>query len=47
MFPDKDVPGDQRILKGFNWRYTSRPRHKDDIFRKTDTQPEVPEIKTE
>jgi lipopolysaccharide export system protein LptA len=47
MFPDKDVPGDQRILKGFNWRYTSRPRHKDDIFRKTETQPEVPEMKTE
>jgi len=33
MFPDKDVPADQRLLKGFNWRLTSRPRHKDDIFR--------------
>ena len=33
MFPDKDVPAEQRLLKGFNWRLTSRPRHKDDIFR--------------
>jgi lipopolysaccharide export system protein LptA len=39
MFPDKDVPADQRMLKGFNWRLTSRPRHKDDIFRKSDLQP--------
>lgn len=36
MFPDKDVPADQRMLKGFNWRLTSRPLHKDDIFRKSD-----------
>ncbi len=33
MFPQKDVPADQRLLKGFNWRYTSRPLHKNDIFR--------------
>jgi len=36
LFPEKDVPADQRMLKGFNWRLTSRPRHKDDIFRKID-----------
>ena len=34
MFPDKDVPADQRMLKGFNWRLPSRPLHKDDVFRK-------------
>jgi len=43
MFPLKKIPEDQRILKGFNWRFTSRPLHKDDIFRKTDIQTEVPE----
>ena len=36
MFPDKDVPADQRILKGFNWRLTSRPMNKDDVFRNPD-----------
>lgn len=36
MFPDKDVPADQRMLKGFNWRSASRPLHKDDIFKKSD-----------
>jgi lipopolysaccharide export system protein LptA len=36
MFPVKDVPAEQRMLKGFNWRLTSRPLHKDDIFRKVD-----------
>lgn len=36
MFPDKDVPADQRMLKGFNWRFTSRPLEKDDVFRNTD-----------
>ncbi len=33
MLPDKDVAADQRLLKGFSWRQTLRPRHKDDIFR--------------
>lgn len=40
MFPDKDVPEDQRLLKGFNWRITSRPMHKNDIFRKTEAKPD-------
>jgi len=50
MFPDKDVPADQRLLKGFNWRYTSRPRNKDDIFRKAENvtvPPEQIQIPTE
>jgi hypothetical protein len=34
MFPEKDVPQDQRLLKGFSWRLTSRPKDKNDIFRK-------------
>jgi hypothetical protein len=42
MFPDKEVPADQRLLKGFNWRLTSRPRHKDDIFRTPDTKQDEP-----
>jgi len=49
MFPDKDVPADQRMLKGFNWRLTSRPRHKDDIFRKVEEKPieQIPEPEKE
>jgi len=42
MFPDKDVPADQRILKGFKWRFASRPLHKDDVFRNPDDAPETP-----
>jgi lipopolysaccharide export system protein LptA len=42
MFPDKDVPADQRILKGFKWRFSSRPLHKDDVFRNPDDAPETP-----
>jgi len=37
MFPEKEVPADQRLLKGFNWRFASRPLNKDDIFRKPDS----------
>ena len=44
MFPDKDVPADQRILKGFNWRFSSRPLHKNDVFRNPDDAPETPEM---
>ncbi len=33
MFPDKDVPSDQRILKGFNWRSNSRPLNRLDVLR--------------
>lgn len=36
MFPDKDVPPEQRVLKGFNWRFMSRPLKKDDVFRNVD-----------
>jgi lipopolysaccharide export system protein LptA len=42
MFPDKDVPADQRLLKGFNWRSSSRPISKEDIFRPTDSLPDIP-----
>ncbi len=40
MFPDKEVPAEERLLKGFNWRLTSRPMNKDDIFRSTDLKPQ-------
>lgn len=43
MFPDKDVPADQRILKGFNWRLTSRPLDKNDVFRIVEPTPIQPE----
>ncbi len=39
MFPDKDVPADQRTLRGFSWRDLIRPLNKDDIFRKTTMVP--------
>ncbi|MEI6060941.1 MAG: OstA-like protein [Bacteroidota bacterium] len=41
MFPDKDVPPDQRKLKGFNWRSLARPLNRNDIFRTSDSQPET------
>lgn len=48
MFPEEDVPEDQRVLKGFNWRFLSRPLNKDDIFRTEDVkQPVIPEEKGE
>jgi lipopolysaccharide export system protein LptA len=47
MLPDKDVPKDQRLLKGFNWRLKSRPMHKDDIFRIPENQPVPENEKTE
>jgi lipopolysaccharide export system protein LptA len=45
MFPEKDVPADQRMLKGFSWRLTARPYNKDDIFRKVKEKPieQIPE----
>lgn len=43
MFPDRDVPDDQRLLKGFNWRLHSRPLNKDDIFRNPSVAPVVGE----
>lgn len=42
MFPDRDVPSDQRKLKGFNWRFSIRPKDKADIFRKTEPVAETP-----
>jgi lipopolysaccharide export system protein LptA len=43
MFPDKDVPAEGRLLKGFNWRSNSRPVNKEDIFRNPDSQPKAGE----
>jgi len=42
LFPEKEVPTDQRMLKGFNWRSVARPLSRDDIFRKPDVQTETP-----
>ncbi len=45
MFPDKDVPADQRILKGFSWRSDARPLNRLDVLRTVNKkQPEaIPE----
>lgn len=32
MYPEKDLPGDMRKLKGFNWQEILRPKSKEDIF---------------
>jgi len=42
MFPSKQLPAEQRILKGFNWRFTARPSNKDDVFRKVELLPAAP-----
>lgn len=36
MFPEKDLPEDQRRLKGFRWLEEKRPRNRLDIFRRDD-----------
>jgi len=36
MYPEKDLPKDGRILKGFSWQETLRPLSKYDIFRKVE-----------
>lgn len=36
MYPEKDLPEKDRILKGFAWYEEIRPKDKADIFRKTD-----------
>jgi lipopolysaccharide export system protein LptA len=43
MLPNKDLPDDQKLLKGFNWRQTARPIGKDDIFRRADQPATVPQ----
>lgn len=34
MYPEKELPEEERILKGFEWREEDRPKSKQDIFRK-------------
>ncbi len=34
MYPEKDLPKEGRILKGFSWQATLRPQSKYDIFNK-------------
>ena len=40
MYPDKDFPADQRLLKGFSWRLINRPMKKEDIFKKAKVEAE-------
>jgi hypothetical protein len=32
MYPEKELPGDMKTLKGFNWQEYLRPQSKIDIF---------------
>ncbi len=32
LFPPEDLPGDERLLRGFRWLDHRRPRNRDDIF---------------
>ncbi len=34
-YPEKKLPSDMKLLKGFNWKEELRPKNKMDIFRKT------------
>ncbi len=40
MYPEKDLPPEQRQLKGFSWQHKERPLGKWDIFRKPGEEPE-------
>jgi lipopolysaccharide export system protein LptA len=41
MFPDKEVPNDQRLLKGFGWHIKTRPLNKNDVFRTSKSLPKT------
>ncbi|MFS4469385.1 OstA-like protein [Maribacter sp. 2210JD10-5] len=45
IFPEKDLPENSRILKGFNWRGDERIMTKDDIFDEDDNNIELVVIK--
>ena len=50
MFPEKDLPENQRLLQGFKWNDEVRPKDKADIFRKVDAvmpRAETPQSETE
>jgi lipopolysaccharide export system protein LptA len=34
MYPEKDLPAEEQVLKGFEWLEEQRPRTRDDIFKK-------------
>lgn len=36
MYPEKDLPENERLLQGFKWNDEIRPKDKADIFRKVD-----------
>lgn len=36
MYPEKDLPENERLLQGFKWNNEIRPKDKADIFRKVD-----------
>lgn len=38
MYPEADIPAEQRQLKGFSWQQSARPRSKLDIFRRVDIE---------
>ncbi len=35
MYPEKELPEDQSVLKGFQWLDEARPKSRQDIYRKT------------
>ncbi len=45
IFPEKDLPEESRILKGFVWRGDERIRSKDDIFDEDDNNVELVKIR--
>ena len=48
MYPEKDLSESNRYLPGFKWHDESRPKDKDDIFRRVEVEmPKVEETPKE
>lgn len=38
MYPEKDLPKEEAVLKGFKWLNPLRPTDKNDVFRRPEPQ---------
>lgn len=47
MYPESDLKENQRLLQGFQWHDEARPKDKDDIFRRVETETPTPTVATE
>jgi hypothetical protein len=44
VYPEDDLPINERTLKGFTWRKNERPENVNDLFDKNDKEDQFPSI---